>query len=433
MVNSVSSETGVGIFRASILALERLQNGRPKWVETDGPCCFPTLPETVGDAALLRRPPVRLPTEELPRRVALPQRDSVYILDEPAAWAFFQPPSSILDNRPILAETPSGGIVMPQPAAENPAAPSLAASSPAAFYLAAPDFPEPLAEEMRLRGIAPLCRRDRLFGSAEPFDPAAPLAWAQDVWLNPEFLPIRSINHAAQSLRAIQRNWALFPLAHHRRAALIEARLPPMAKRPFRFGDPAPTAPLGAWALWEEDMLLFSSRRLSPFAHGEVIFDEDKTGPPSRAYLKLWEAFTLIGKKPLPGEFCLDLGSSPGGWTWALAQLGARVLSLDKAPLDPAVAALSGIEYRAESAFGFEPRQAGPVDWLRCDVACYPQRLYALIQRWLAEGNCRNFICTLKFQGQTDHATAAAFAAIPGSRLMHLHHNKHELTWVLLR
>ncbi len=24
------------------------------------------------------------------------------------------------------------------------------------------------------------------------------------------------------------------------------------------------------------------------------------------------------------------------------------------------------------------------------------------------------------------------FAAIPGSRLLHLHHNKHELTWIKL-
>jgi len=26
----------------------------------------------------------------------------------------------------------------------------------------------------------------------------------------------------------------------------------------------------------------------------------------------------------------------------------------------------------------------------------------------------------------------AEFAAIPGSRLVHLHHNKHELTWINL-
>ena len=33
---------------------------------------------------------------------------------------------------------------------------------------------------------------------------------------------------------------------------------------------------------------------------------------------------------------------------------------------------------------------------------------------------------------QSAREFAAAFAAIPGSRLMHLHHNKHELTWVRL-
>jgi 23S rRNA (cytidine2498-2'-O)-methyltransferase len=38
-------------------------------------------------------------------------------------------------------------------------------------------------------------------------------------------------------------------------------------------------------------------------------------------------------------------------------------------------------------------------------------------------------VCTLKFQGATDHAVQAAFAALPG-KLVHLHHNKHELTWI---
>jgi 23S rRNA (cytidine2498-2'-O)-methyltransferase len=39
-------------------------------------------------------------------------------------------------------------------------------------------------------------------------------------------------------------------------------------------------------------------------------------------------------------------------------------------------------------------------------------------------------VCTIKFQGATDHDAAAAFAAIPGGRVMHLFHNKHELTFV---
>ena len=50
----------------------------------------------------------------------------------------------------------------------------------------------------------------------------------------------------------------------------------------------------------------------------------------------------------------------------------------------------------------------------------------------LAAGTCRRFVCTIKFQGETEHATAARFAAIPGSTLRHLYHNKHELTWIKL-
>jgi 23S rRNA (cytidine2498-2'-O)-methyltransferase len=164
-----------------------------------------------------------------------------------------------------------------------------------------------------------------------------------------------------------------------------------------------------------------------------VQFVEDKSGPPNRAYLKLWEAFTLLGARPQAGERCLDLGSSPGGWTWALQQTGADVISVDKAPLDERVARLQRVEVRAQSAFALDPRDVGPVDWLCADIACYPARLLALVQRWLAAGTVRRFLCTLKFQGDTDFTAMQAFAAIPGSRLMHLHHNKHELTWIRLQ
>ena len=44
----------------------------------------------------------------------------------------------------------------------------------------------------------------------------------------------------------------------------------------------------------------------------------------------------------------------------------------------------------------------------------------------------KRFLCTLKFQGDTDFAVMQRFAAVPGSRLVHLHHNKHELTWIRL-
>ena len=128
----------------------------------------------------------------------------------------------------------------------------------------------------------------------------------------------------------------------------------------------------------------------------------------------------------------LDLGSSPGGWSWALSRMGARVISVDKAPLALEMARLSGVEHWRDSAFALDPAVVGPVDWLFSYVVCYPARLLSLIERWLVAGICRRFLCTLKFQGATDHETAARFAAIPGSTLRHLCHNKHELTWIKL-
>jgi 23S rRNA (cytidine2498-2'-O)-methyltransferase len=262
--------------------------------------------------------------------------------------------------------------------------------------------------------------------------PPRPAAWVANLWRDPVRLSISSIGDAAKQLRAIQRNWALYSFAHHRRAALIAEKLPKVSAKPLKFGDAAPTAPLGSWTLIDPQTVIAAPHCASAFPNGEPDFIEDKTAPPSRAYLKLWELFTILGTAPKPGETCLDLGASPGGWSWVLQQRGATVIAVDKAPLEPRIAALPGIEIRQSSAFALEPRDVGPVDWLFSDVVCYPKRLLALVEKFLAAGAVRNFVCTIKFQGETDFETQARFAAIAGSRLLHLHNNKHELTWVKL-
>ena len=286
-----------------------------------------------------------------------------------------------------------------------------------------------MSASWRTSSAAPTSRTSACWSASGPPIPAA---WAQNIWLDPRPIEIASIGDAARKLRAIQRNWAVYAPLHHRRAMLIQAQLPKVSAKPLVFGEPPPTAPLGSWTMLDPNTLLASPRCTSPFPNGEARFVEDRTGPPSRAYLKLWEALTLIGRRPQPGDICLDLGSSPGGWSWALQRMGARVISVDKAPLAPEIARLPGIEHRFESAFALDPRRVGPVDWLFSDVVCYPARLFALVERWLAAGTCRNFVCTVKFQAATDHDAARRFAAIPGSSLRHLFHNKHELTWIKL-
>lgn len=292
-------------------------------------------------------------------------------------------------------------------------------------YLAAEGYLDQLRHEL---AEPPAIEHGRLLFAPGP---PRPLAWAANIWRDPVEIQIRSISQGASALRAIQRSWALYSHAHHRRAALIASRLPSVSAKPLVFPSLPPRAPLGSWMLRDEHTIIAAADCSSPFPNGEVRFVEDREGPPNRAYLKLWEALTLAGRWPQPGEICLDLGASPGGWTFALARLGARVISVDKAALDPKVAALPNVEARRQSAFALEPAEIGSVDWLFSDVVCYPERLHGLIGKWLAAGLCRNAVCTVKFQGPTDFEVQAKFAALPG-RLVHLHHNKHELTWIAL-
>jgi 23S rRNA (cytidine2498-2'-O)-methyltransferase len=249
--------------------------------------------------------------------------------------------------------------------------------------------------------------------------------FAQNVWLKPQTFQIKSINEAAKHLRGIQRNWWLHSTHHHRRAELIKAQLPPLKPKPIEVMSAVPTAPLGSWTLLDEKTVLYSAECSSPFPDGEVEFIENKTEPPSRAYLKLWELFTLIGKHPKAGDKVVDLGSAPGGWTWVLDQLGCDVTSVDKAPLETKTQFSSRVNYLSESAFGLKPTE--DMQWMFSDVICYPERLLELVKKW--EPLVPNLVCTIKFQGETNFKTVDEFLKIPGSEIRHLSCNKHELTW----
>lgn len=256
--------------------------------------------------------------------------------------------------------------------------------------------------------------------------------WAQNIWLNPVEIPIASIGDGAKQLKAIQRNWWLHTVDNHRRAKLIQAKLPHVSAKRIEYGAPKPTAPLGSWTLWDANTIIAASRCTSPYPDGELNFVEDKETSPTRAYLKLWELFTVLERSPKEGELCLDLGSCPGGWTWVIANTGAHVFSVDKAEIDPSIGSLPNVNFCTGSAFGLDPRHAGKIDWLFSDVICYPERLYTLVERWLEHGECRNFACTIKFQADTDYETLEKFKQIPNSKIIHLSCNKHEVTWVKL-
>jgi len=257
--------------------------------------------------------------------------------------------------------------------------------------------------------------------------------WTRNVWEKPFIVEFDSISDAAKELRSLQRNWAPCPTRLHRRSALIAEKLPALPSKPKVFPFVVPSSPMGAFTLLDEHTLLGSALCSSPFPNGELEFVEDHEGPPSRAYRKLWEALVLAGKMPGPGSRCLDAGACPGGWTWALAGLGAETLAVDRSPLDPRVSAMPGVSFMRHDAFTLKPADIGPVDWLCSDVICYPRALFDWVSLWLESGLARNYVCTIKMQGDVfDKSATDAFASIPGSRVLHLWHNRHELTWIRL-
>lgn len=297
-------------------------------------------------------------------------------------------------------------------------------------HLAPYGFEKELKHELDRQNISYKNLNERLF-IADQSDQLP--CFAQVSWLNLESFNFNSINEAAQRLKSIQRNWSLYSINHHRRAKLIEDKLPFIKQKPKEFLFKSPTQPMGAWTLENEKTIFYSKDTTSVMPLGEWNFIEDKINPPSRAYLKLWEFFTRFNTYPLPHEKVIDLGSCPGGWTWVLSQLSDHVLSVDKAPLDQKLMNDPKIKFMQESAFGIDPLKIGPVDWLFSDIICYPEKLYDLVISWLNKDAARNFVCTLKFQAETDFSTIDKFRQIPGSNLTHLFCNKHELTWSLIR
>ncbi|MFO8074651.1 MAG: SAM-dependent methyltransferase [Egibacteraceae bacterium] len=299
----------------------------------------------------------------------------------------------------------------------------------ATAYLAAEGFEAELDAELARAGVAVERRHGRLRVSDSP---PVDTAWAANTWWGAERIAVSSIGDAAKALRRRQRNWAVYAPEHRGRAGLIAERLPHVSARPLELFEVAPEAPLGSWTLLERDLVLAATDCSSPFPNGVARFIEDREGPPSRAYLKLWEAFALARRWPGPGQCCLDLGAAPGGWTWLLARTGAEVLAVDRAPPAPGLGALGNVAWRQGSAFAVDPAEVGGVDWWCSDLVAYPQRLLELVTRWLDAGVVGNLVCTVKLQGATDHDVAERFAALPGAQLRHLSQNKHELTCVIL-
>jgi 23S rRNA (cytidine2498-2'-O)-methyltransferase len=158
---------------------------------------------------------------------------------------------------------------------------------------------------------------------------------------------------------------------------------------------------------------------------------------PSRSYLKVEEAYGILGCEPRAGETVCDLGAAPGGWSYSAAKRGALVVAVDNGPLKAGALDHPRIEHRRADAFHFQPAGSQVFDWLFCDMVEEPHHvLRSIVEPWLGRGWCRRFVINFKL-GRVDPPVLLAELTASGSplasyatglRLTHLYHDRDEVT-----
>ncbi len=192
----------------------------------------------------------------------------------------------------------------------------------------------------------------------------------------------------------------------------------------------------GLWVFFADFGRVFVAREA--FVHGQRRMADDELAP-SRSYLKVEEAYILLGREPAAGETVCDLGAAPGGWSYSAAKRGARVVAIDNGPLKGGALGHAAIEHLMEDAFKFSPRAGETFDWLFCDLVEEPHHvLQHIVAPWLERGWCRRFVINLKF-GRVDaiallrelRAPDSPFTPhAPGARIRQLYHDREEFTIV---
>ena len=296
---------------------------------------------------------------------------------------------------------------------------------PRQIVIRSKEYQKELLEELKcLRATVLNSTPSTLWVQEDKFEPA----WADCVWRNVKSLQFESITDAQKKLKVISKQWRYYGDLFNRRGALIAEKLSSVKKAEnFCFPGVLPLASVPAFTLADPHLILYSHEVTRPTVDGVIPFQENKQIPPSRAYLKLWEALTILGEWPKKGDWVLDLGSSPGSWSWALSELHAHVLSIDRSALNEKIVRNKNIEFKRGDAFSFKPVK---MDWVFSDVICFPDKLLEYVQTWIRSGYCNQFVCNVKLTGEVDPFMIEQFKKLPHSRVLHLLNGKKELTWL---
>ena len=136
---------------------------------------------------------------------------------------------------------------------------------------------------------------------------------------------------------------------------------------------------------------------------------------PSRAWCKIEEALRWADLEPRPGETAVELGSSPGGASYALLARGLTVHGVDPGVMHPDVLGFTGphgnrfIHHHMPAAEVERSNLPRRYQWLLLDINLAPMVALRYVERFvaLAHGGLRGAVLTLKLNDD------GVFAALP--------------------
>lgn len=231
--------------------------------------------------------------------------------------------------------------------------------------------------------VAPLPKRDRVGALSKALDIMVPdRRWGEVVVHVPEGSP-------DADLAAFARKWTAPVAAALRRAGRLHENRDPDARR--------------------LDLILPDFERLiiaeslpghrAAFPGGRPRLRLPRNAP-SRSTLKLEEAFLILLDERererwlAPGMSAVDLGASPGGWTFHLVNRGMQVTAVDNGRMNAALMRSELVEHVRTDGYVWEPERC--CDWMVCDIADKPRRTVDMVARWFRRGHCRASVFNLK-------------------------------------
>lgn len=173
----------------------------------------------------------------------------------------------------------------------------------------------------------------------------------------------------------------------------------------------------------------------SPYAGGAPRIRLPSESP-SRAYLKLEEA-VLVGGLPLrAGDTAVEIGSAPGGASYALLERGLRVVGIDPGAMDDRVMSHPNFHH-IQRVVAQVPREELPdrIDWLLLDMNVSPSVTLFQVDRLATRmrDSLLGVILTLKLNewkiareipSMLDHVAAMGMTRV---RARQLYHNRQEI------